>query len=367
MDNIPEDVIDEYQFKTKSTNNGYIYVEIRKDMYGLPQASILAHKLLEKHGYHQSKYTPGFWKHQSHPTQFLLVVDSFGIKYVGKQHAAHLITVLKEHYEITKDWQGRIYLGVDLDWDYDKQEVHLSMRKYVQHALLRFQHAPPKQKQNQPYPHVPIKYGAKTQFVLPYDESPLLGDDDKCFIMQVTGVFLYYARAVNGTMLTALSAIASEQATPPENTMCKCKQLLDYAASQEDAILTYQASNMALAVHIKASYLNKPKACSRVGGHNFLSMNTAIPANNGAVLNISQIIKAVMSSAAELELGALFINAKQAVVPQQTTLKEMGHPQPPMPMQTDNSTAYGVVNWKIQPKATKVMDMRFHWLQDREC
>jgi hypothetical protein len=102
---------------------------------------------------------------------------------------------------------------------------------------------------------------------------------------------------------------------------------------------------MVLAIHSDTSYLNEPKARSRVGGHHFLSTNDEIPANNGAVLNISQIIKAVMSSAAESELGALFINAKQAL-PQRTTLEEMGHPQPPTPIQTDNLTAYGVVNHK---------------------
>ena len=167
-------------------------------------------------------------------------------------------------------------------------------------------------------------------------------------------------------MLTALSAIASEQANPTEKTMKKCRQFLDYAASQEDAVLTYRASDMVLAVHSDASYLNEAKARSRVGGHHFLTANDPIPTNNGAVLNISQIIKAVMSSAAESELGALFINAKHAV-PIRTVLEEMGHPQPPTPMQTDNSTAFGVVNNKIQPKATKAMDMRFFWLRDREC
>ena len=34
-------------------------------------------------------------------------------------------------------------------------------------------------------------------------------------------------------------------------------------------------------------------------------------------------------------------------------------------MQTDNSTAEGVINGKILPKQTKAMDMRFHWLRDR--
>ena len=89
-----------------------------------------------------------------------------------------------------------------------------------------------------------------------------------------------------------------------------------------------------------------------------------IPRNNGAVLNISQIIKAVMSSAAEAELGALFINAKTAVSMRQT-LVELGHPQPLTPMQTDNSTANALLTNKIMPKALKAMDMRFHWLRCR--
>jgi hypothetical protein len=72
-----------------------------------------------------------------------------------------------------------------------------------------------------------------------------------------------------------------------------------------------------------------------------------------------------MSSAAEAELGALYINAREAV-PQCCTLEEMGHKQPPTPMQTKNTTAVGVVNNNIQPKCTKAMDMHFHWLQCRK-
>jgi hypothetical protein len=133
-------------------------------------------------------------------------------------------------------------------------------------------------------------------------------------------------------------------------------------ASQDEAILTYKASNMVLAVHSNASYLSKPKACSRAGRHMFTAGRDNIPTNNGAVLNILQIIWAVMSSAAEAELGALFINAKTAIS-MRHTLKELGHPQPPTPMQTDNKTAKDLLTNKIMPKALKVMDMRFHWLQ----
>jgi hypothetical protein len=112
--------------------------------------------------------------------------------------------------------------------------------------------------------------------------------------------------------------------------------------------------------HSNASYLCKPKARSQAGGHFFLSSDSDI--NNRDVLNLAKIIKAVMSSIAEAELGALYINACKAV-PQCQALAEMGNKQPPTPMQTDNSTALGVVDNNIQPQRTKAMDMRFHWLQ----
>jgi hypothetical protein len=98
----------------------------------------------------------------------------------------------------------------------------------------------------------------------------------------------------------------------------------------------------------------------------FLSNNENFPPNNGAILTNATIIKAVMSSAAEAELGALYINAKEAVYLGQI-LNKMGHPQPKTPIQTDNTTAEGVINNKIQPKQTKAMDMRFHWLRDHEA
>jgi hypothetical protein len=122
---------------------------------------------------------------------------------------------------------------------------------------------------------------------------------------------------------------------------------------------------MVIAVHSNTSYLSKPLARSRVGGHFFCSSNIDDPPNNGAVLNISKILKAVMSSAAKAELGTLYINAHEAI-PMRHLLKEMGHKQPPTPIQTDNSTAHGVITHNIQAHRTKAMDMRFHWLCCRD-
>jgi hypothetical protein len=118
---------------------------------------------------------------------------------------------------------------------------------------------------------------------------------------------------------------------------------------------------MVIAVHSNTSYLSKPLACSHVGGHFFCMSNVNDPPNNGDGLNISKNLKAVMCSAAEAELGTLYINAREAI-PMQHLLEEMGHKQPPTPIQTDNSTAHGVITHNIQARRTKAMDMRFHWL-----
>jgi hypothetical protein len=71
-----------------------------------------------------------------------------------------------------------------------------------------------------------------------------------------------------------------------------------------------------------------------------------------------------MSLAAEAEVGAVFINAKEGAV-LRTTLEELGHPHPPTPLKTDNTTATGYSNGTIKQKRTKAMDMHFYWIKDR--
>ena len=123
---------------------------------------------------------------------------------------------------------------------------------------------------------------------------------------------------------------------------------------------------MVLAAHSDASYLSETNTQSRAGGHFFLSRNSTIPQNNGAFLNIAHIIKHLMSSATEAKLAGLYIMARKAVYIR-IILEEMGHKQPPTPLQNDNLMAEAVTNGKVQPKHTKAMDKRFHWLRDIEC
>ena len=90
------------------------------------------------------------------------------------------------------------------------------------------------------------------------------------------------------------------------------------------------------------------------------------PRWNGAVLTIAQIMKNVLSSAAEAELAALFVATKE-LVPLRQALIKMGWPQPCSPVQTDSSAADGVVNNTIVPRKLKSMDLRLHWLRCREA
>ena len=135
-------------------------------MYGLPHAGIIAQKLLEerltKHGHHQSDHTQGLWVHDWQPISFSLIVDDFGVKYVGKEHADHLVKILEEFYVVEKDWEGKKYCGITMDFDYTKRQVHLSMPGYCNEGLRRFKHECQKWT-DQPHKHVLPTYGAKIQ------------------------------------------------------------------------------------------------------------------------------------------------------------------------------------------------------------
>jgi len=119
---LTEKIIIEYKLREIVTTDGYVYCEIRKGMYGLPQAEIIAQQLLEKGlaklGYHQSKIIPGLWTHETRNISFTLVVDDFAIKYTKKEDVQHLIKTIQKDYNITVDWEAHKYTGLTIEWDY---------------------------------------------------------------------------------------------------------------------------------------------------------------------------------------------------------------------------------------------------------
>jgi hypothetical protein len=262
---IPDKIIDEYNLCEKATPDGWVYFKVMRGMYGLPQSGSNSQdelkERLNKEGYFKSLLVPAFWKHKTRPTQFVLIVDNFGIKYFKKEDLDHLIDTLKKYYDVKVDPKGKELVKIELDWDYKNRKVHLSMKPYLDKSLRQFNNVVPTKRQQSPYPHVEPKYGAKQQFA-EYNESEPVGDEEKKHIQKVNGKFIWYGRGVDGTILTPLSAIAAKQSNPTVHTTQQSQQLLEYLAMQEPAVLTYRKSDMVLAVHSDASYLNerKPKA-----------------------------------------------------------------------------------------------------------
>ncbi len=130
----PAWIVEQYDLN-KHALHGFVHLEMRRAVWGLPQASILANKRLHRKlapfGYHESENTPGIWYHESRPITFTLVVDDFGVKYVCKEVVQHLTTSIKMDDTITEDWTGNLYCGIQLDWDYEKRTVDISMPGYV--------------------------------------------------------------------------------------------------------------------------------------------------------------------------------------------------------------------------------------------
>ena len=373
-DLIPSDIFEYYNLKDK-VHNGYVYSAIHKGMYGLPQAGRIANDELvphlAEHGYIQAEHTPGLFTHLTRPIAFTLVVDDFGVKYVGREHAEHLREVIASKYKMTVDWSGELYLGIRLKWDYVNRTVDMDMPEYINKALQRFAHPLPTRPQHSPHAWTKPQYGAVTQLTAPLDTSPALGKDRIKRLQQIVGVLLYYARAIDASMLVALGTIASTQSKATEMTERAAHQLLDYAATHPDATVRYTASDMVLHIHSDASYLSAPKAQSRAGGIFFLSSRTgtptpdsAPPPANGAVHVNCNLLRVIVASATEAEFAALFFNAQDACMVR-TTLAELGHSQPVTTIQTDNECAMGIANDTVKQKRSKAIDMRFYWIRDR--
>lgn len=200
-------------------------------MYGLPQAGKLANDQLiarlAPHGYHPVPLTAGLWKDDHSDLIFTLVVDDFGVKYTRTKDAQRLMNTLRViGYRVTEDWTGDRYVGIHLEWDYVNRTVNLSMPGYIEQALSRFQHSAPAHPEHSPHPWLKPQYGSATQYTTTPDATPFLDTKQTKHMQQVLGVLLYYARAIDATMLPALGTLAATQAKPTIATLETITQLL---------------------------------------------------------------------------------------------------------------------------------------------
>ena len=362
-----------YNIDTLTATDGYVYCKIKKGMYGLKQAARLAYDDLKQHlasyGYNPDPIAQNIWKHESRPTKFCLCVDDFGVQYFSNEDAQHLIKALETKYEITADLKGTNFCGLRLDWNYSRGHVDISMPGFVQTTLKKLNYKCQKKRQLAPHKWAVPVYGKTRQMATPEDDMDILPPPQIIYVQKTVGSFLYYARAVDNTILPALNEIALYQAKPTKNTLQKIQMLLDYLNTYSKAKIRFYASDMKLYVDSDAAYLVAPKAKSRISGYYYLSNicpnDKPKPPLNVPVLVECRLIQHVVTSAAEAETAGLFYNA-QSAIQLKNILHALNHPQHHIPIKTDNTTAASFVTDTIKNKRSKSWDVRYHWLSEQQ-
>ena len=244
------------------------------------------------------------------------MVDDFGVKYRNKKDADHPISSLQAKYEVTQCLTGVLYCGIKLKWNHITHQLDISMPVYVKDALHKFQHLTPTRPHHSPYQWTAPQYrSTMPQLEHPEDDSLSLNPDKANTVQLVVRTLLYYAHAVEPTILVFLSTIASQQLKSTKETK-KVVQLLDYEATHPEAITRYHASGITLYMHSDASFVLAAVGKIRAGGYHYLSELSSEPKrppHKPRPINVPihvecKTIINVLASTTEAELGALFVN-----------------------------------------------------------
>ena len=145
-------------------------------------------------------------EHVSCPLQFTLVVDNFGVKYTRRKDAEHLLKILETEFTaVSTEWEGKLYCGITLEWNYSKRWLDISMPGYIKKVLQKYLHESPEKPQHSPYIIAPKKYGKEAHNPLPPDESSPVPKDKIKQIQVIVGSLLFYTWSIDSTFLVRLN------------------------------------------------------------------------------------------------------------------------------------------------------------------
>jgi len=159
------------------------------------------------------------------------VSESILCKYIGREHAQHLLDTINMLHSTTEDWSGSEFLKLHIDWDHVAGACDISMPGYIERALECFHHPAPTRRQYSPHAWQRPVYGSTTQAPMSPDTTDPLDDEGVKRLQEVIGTLLFYGRAVDYTVLQTLSDLASEQANGTAATMGALVGLLNYVAT----------------------------------------------------------------------------------------------------------------------------------------
>ena len=205
--------------------------------------------------------------------------------------------------------------------------------------------------------YTPPSYGRKgPQPATQLPPSTPATEDEVSQLRTIVGSLLYYSLAVDSTILPAVCALACQQACATAHTLKAADRLLGYVAKHPNASITYRPSDMLLRAHSDASFLSRPNSGSVAGGYQYLGNRQNNHAFNHPILTFSTLIPVIVASATEAEYAAVYANCVLACDVRRT-LANMGYPQPPTPILTDNECAVGLANGSLKIKMAKSTNM----------
>eukprot|EP00804_Cyclotella_cryptica_P012897 CCRYP_002241-RA/>CCRYP_002241-RA protein AED:0.04 eAED:0.02 QI:17/0/0/1/0/0/2/0/404 len=302
-------------------------------------------------GYFKSKLVPWLWHHNKRRIQFTLVVGDFGVKYERKEGCRPLAVSPSG----TLHCQSRLGRH-PLHW-YSSSLGLRATQSSSPHAgrsskaLTQFQHVLKKNNNNLFPTHLSLR---------PNNNSPnrpptaLLSQEQDKNSSKSLGKFLFLGPGGGQHSVNSYQCISITISTTNNRhneTDTTAAGLLGDSRAGCSHLLSQQDDPHP-----------NPKPEAELAA-TFSLDNSSIPPNNGAIFNIAHIIKRVMSSATEAELAALYINYEKRL--HQNNLGRNGAQTTSHSHANRQCHGEAVINAKVQPKRTKAMDMRFHWLQNR--
>jgi hypothetical protein len=365
-----QEIIDMYSLREYIDDNGTIYFQVVKCMYGHPASGRLSNMklvaILKDAGYHEDAFVDCLFRHETRNITFALVVDDMGIKYSKVEDVEHLVATIAPHWKVKLDYSGSQFLGMNLNWEYDrkpKPRVIITSPTVIPKALARFRDKPSRGRET-PTPYTDPAYGTRVQMA-PFDDSPLAPAASIKRAQEINGVLSHYARVVDYSLLEGVTRLAMTQAQPTADTMTRIEHILDYTERYPANGIIFEASDMILTTHADASYQSLPGSRSKLGGaHYFANANDSPGVNNGLVAAQSAVIKVVCSGASEAEYAALY-SVGQTTYFIRLVAAACGYPQNATTIYTDNEVAMGIANRSVKIKRSKSIEKSFHWIRDR--
>ena len=376
VDMFSDKILDKYNLREYITaDKKWIYFQVWRSMYGLPQAGRIAQKklikVLEEGGYVETR-TQCIFRHRTRNTIFSLIVDDFLVKFQKDEDFKHLTDTLEKYYRITIDDRGKNYLGYTIQHDRVARTITLSMPGRVDQVIRKhrpqwFNGTEKVKGAASPGIYEAFNNNLEDDFQRideEEDASVTLSTQEMKELQSIIGDCQYLAIVIFASISTAVLHLSHEKAHPTVKTAKKVERLLQYMAAFPEPTRTYHASDMVLVIQSDASHDSLQGSKDVCGGVYYLGWKKNPYLVNHPFAYMCKIIRFITNSAGESEYAGLFMNG-QCGYNYRETLADFGYPQDePTVILCDNTSAIGIATGKQKSKKSKFYNRRWNWIKE---